>query len=79
MRDLLLKNKSLRDSANNNTLKDFRFAYFDAVQAALINGYEQNKDFFTLLLDNDEIKRELMQIFLEDVYQKLRENKNNQN
>ena len=74
MRDILLKNGHLRDSARNNSLKDFRFAYFDAVQDALIAGYEQNQDFFTLLLDNDEKKRELMQVFLEDVYVKLRDN-----
>lgn len=73
MRDLLLKNGHLRDSARNNSLKDFRFAYFDAVQEALIEGYEQNQDFFALLLDNDEKKRELMQVFLEDVYKNLRE------
>ena len=72
MRDILLKNGHLRDSARNNSLKDFRFAYFDAVQDALIAGYEQNQDFFALLLDNDEKKRELMQVFLEDVYRNLR-------
>ena len=53
MRDILLKNGHLRDSAWNNSLKDFRFAYFDAVQDALIAGYEQNQDVFALLLDND--------------------------
>ncbi len=72
MRDLLLKNGHLRDSARNNTLKDFRFAYFDAVQDALLDGYEQNQEFFALLLDNDERKRELMQVFLEDVYKHFR-------
>ena len=73
MRDLLLKNGHLRDSARNNSLKDFKFAYFDAVQDALLEGYEQNQDFFALLLDNDEKKRELMHVFLEDIYKRLRE------
>lgn len=73
MRDLLLKNGHLRDSARNNSLKDFRFAYFDAVQDALLEGFEQNQEFYTLLLDNDEKKRELMQVFLEDIYKRLRE------
>lgn len=73
MRDLLMKNGHLRDSARNNSLKDFRFAYYDAVQDALIAGYEQNQDFFALLLENDEKKHELMQVFLEDVYKNLRE------
>lgn len=73
IRDLMLKSGQLRDSAKNNTLKDFKFAYFDAVQNALLEGYEQNQDFFTLLLDNDEKKRELMQVFLEDIYKNLRD------
>jgi len=73
MRDLLLKNGHLKDSARNNSLKDFRFAYFDAVQDALLEGFEQNQEFFTLLLDNDDRKRELMQVFLEDVYRNLRD------
>ena len=72
MRDLLMKNGHLRDSARNNTLRDFRFAYFDAVQDALLEGFEQNQEFYTLLLDNDEKKRELMQVFLKDVYRNLR-------
>lgn len=73
MHDLMLKNGHLRDSAKNNSFKDFKFAYFDAVQDALLDGYEQNKDFFTLLLDNEEKKRELMQVFLEKTYNNLKE------
>ena len=49
-----------------------RFAYFDAVQDALIAGYEQNQEFYAILLYNDEKKRELMQAFLEDLYKHLR-------
>ncbi|MBR5310543.1 MAG: type I restriction endonuclease subunit R [Oscillospiraceae bacterium] len=73
MRDILLKNGHLKDSAKNNSLKDFKFAYFDAVQDALLEGYEQNQDFFALLLDNEDKKKELMHVFLEDVYKNLRE------
>ena len=73
IRDIMLKNGHLRDSAQSNPLKDFKFPYFDAVQAALIEGYEHNQEFYSLLLDNDEQKREIMQVFLEDIYKKLRE------
>ena len=72
IRDLLLKNGHLKDSARNNSLKDFKFAYFDAVKDALIDGFEQNQEFYTLLLENDEKKRELMHVFLEEVYKTLR-------
>ncbi len=49
LRDLLLKNSRLKDSANSNTISDFRFTYYDTVQD------------------------ELMEVFLEDVYNNLRE------
>lgn len=59
-------------SAKSNSLKDFKFSYNDSIQEVLIAGYEQNTDFFTLLLNNDDYKNRLMHVFLEDVYKKLR-------
>ena len=40
---------------------------------ALIEGLEQNKDFFTLLLNNDEIKRSVLGIFASEIYTSLRD------
>ena len=71
VRDLLLKNNRLKESANNNTIDDFSFAYYDAVQDALLEGYEQNRDLFSVLLNNDRMNRELMGVFLEDIYNNL--------
>ena len=71
VRDLLLKNNRLKESANSNTINDFSFAYYDAVQDALIEGYEQNMDLFSVLLKNDRMNKELMGVFLEDVYNNL--------
>ena len=73
IRDLLLKNKRLKDSANSNTISDFRFAYYDAVQDALMEGYEQNMDLFSVLLKDDKMNKNLMGVFLEDVYNNLSE------
>lgn len=36
---------------------------------------EQNQDFFSLLLDNDEIKRQVLGIFAADVYNELKGNR----
>lgn len=71
VRDLLLKDTRLKDSANNNNIKDFRFAYFDAVQDALMEGYEQNMDLFSVLLKDDRMNKALMGVFIEDVYNNL--------
>ena len=53
----MMKSEKLKTSAKNNTEKDFEFAYFDNIDDALIEGLEQNQDFFSLLLGNDEMKK----------------------
>ena len=73
IRDIMKKSEALKTSAKNNTEADFEFAYFDHVDDALIDGLEQNQDFFTLLLQNDEIKRQVLGLFVGDTYQSLRE------
>lgn len=72
IKDLLMKSDELKASAKNNTEKDFEFAYFDNIDEALIEGLSQNQDFFTLLLQNDEIKKEVLGIFAEEIYKSLR-------
>ena len=73
IRDILMKSDKLRTSAKNNTQKDFEFSYFDDIDDALSEGLSQNQDFFSLLLSNDEIKREVMGIFSDEIYRSLRE------
>ena len=73
IRDILLKSDKLKTSAKNNTVKDFEFAYFDDIDDALIEGLNQNQDFFSLLLQNEEIKREVLGIYTDDVYKTLKE------
>ncbi len=73
IRDIMKKSEALKTSAKNNTEQDFEFAFFDHVDDALIDGLEQNQDFFTLLLQNDEIKKEVLGLFVADTYQSLRE------
>ncbi len=53
-------------------IKDFEFAYFDNIDNALIEGLEQNQDFFSLLLNNNEIKKQVLGIFSEEIYNCLR-------
>lgn len=72
IRDIMMKSDKLKTSAKNNTEKDFEFAYYDNIDDALIEGLEQNQDFFTLLLGNDEIKRRVLGIFSEDIYNSLK-------
>ena len=73
IKDIMMKSEELKASAKNNTEKDFEFAYFDNIDDALVEGLMQNQDFFSLLLDNAEIKREVLGIFAEEIYRGLRE------
>ena len=73
IRDILLKSEKLRTSARNNTQQDFEFSYFDDIDDALIEGLAQNQDFCSLLLSNDELKRQVLGIFSEEIYKSLRE------
>lgn len=73
IKDIMMKSAELKASAKNNTEKDFEFAYFDNIDDALIEGLTQNQDFFTLLLQNDEIKKEVLGIFADEIYKSLRE------
>lgn len=72
IRDLLLKSEKLKTSAKNNTVKDFEFSYFDDIDDALIEGLSQNQDFFSLLLSSNEIKRQVLGIFTDEIYKSLR-------
>ena len=74
---MLLKNAALKErlekSAKNNTLNEFKFTYDDCVQDALVEGYDQNADFYTLLLNNEEIRAKFANVFMTEIYRILRE------
>lgn len=72
IKDIMMKSAELKASARNNTEQDFAFAYFDNIDDALIEGLNQNQDFFTLLLQNEEMKREVLGIFAGEIYRSLR-------
>ena len=73
IKDLLMKSDKLRTSAKNNSIQDFEFSYFDDVDDALIEGLSQNQDFFSLLLNNEEIKKQVLGIFTSEIYKGLRD------
>jgi type I restriction enzyme R subunit len=72
IRDLLLADERLRASAKSNSLADFSFTYGDSVSDALVDSYDQNVDFYTLLLGDPELRDKITRIFMDDVYKKLR-------
>ena len=72
IRDLMKKNEELRKSARNNSEKDFEFSYFDHIDDALIDAMAEDKEFSSFLLKNDDIKKQLLGIFAQEIYKSLR-------
>ncbi len=73
IKDIMTKSGKLKVFAQNNTEKDFEFAYYDSVDEALIEGLEQNQDFFGMLLAHEDIKKRVLGIFTDEIYQELRD------
>ena len=72
IRDILLKDARLRASAKNNPFSDFKFTYKDSVSDALVAGYDENVDFYTLLLGNEELRDKITEVYMKEVYESLR-------
>lgn len=75
IRDLMMKSNDLRSSAQNNSEHDFELSYFDRIDDMLIEGLEHNKEFFTLLLDDDDLKKKVLGTFASEIYNSLRKEK----
>lgn len=75
IKDIMMKSDTLKTSAKNNTLDNFQMAYYSNIDEALIEGLGQNQDFFSLLLNNDKIKKDVLGIFVEEIYNSLKKDK----
>ena len=72
VKDMMKKNYDLKVSAKNNDINDFSFAYYDHIDNALIDGMNENHDFFSILLNDNDLKKQVMDIFKEEIYKSLR-------
>lgn len=76
IRDILLNDKNLKDrltkSAKSNTIDNFKFTYNDCIEDALVQGFAQNEDFYTLLLNNEEVRTKICDVFMKEIYKILR-------
>lgn len=72
IRDLLAKSPKLKKTAMNNTENNFALAYSSSVDDALLDGLSQNEDFYSMLLNNPDLKKEVLGMFSHEIYQELR-------
>lgn len=73
IRELMKKNEKLKQSARVNSREDFVFSFEDEIDNALTEGYSQNQDFFGVLLSNEQFKKRIAKMFIDDVYNSLKE------
>ena len=73
IKDIMMKSEELKASALVNDQNNFEFTYFDNIDDALVEGLSQNQDFFTLLLNNEDIKKEVLGVFAGEIYRSLRD------
>ena len=76
IKEILLKSDKLQQSALVNTQNQFKFSFYDEIDDALVKGLEQNQDFFSLLLSNPEMKKQVLGIFVNEVYKTLKNRDN---
>ena len=75
IKDLMMESKDLKNKATANKFKDFELAYYSNIDDILIEWLSQNQDFFSLLLNNDDIKVKVLWIFAKEIYYKLNDKK----
>ena len=71
--DMMRDNQKLQSSAKSNTEKDFSFAFFDAIEDAMMDEYDTNREFSKMILENEDMKKQTFGIFEKEMYEYLRQ------
>lgn len=72
VRDMLLNSQTLQAAAKANSLKNFAIPFMKEGEDALAESYEQNRDFFEILLKNKDAAREVLEVIMVNAYNLLR-------
>lgn len=64
------QDEALKGSMAANTESDFQFAYLDKADDALVEGLNTNEKLFTLLLNDEALKRRTFGILANDMYRR---------
>ena len=71
--NLLMESEELKVAARNNTEPDFEFKFWEVLSDLLIDNLDEDEEFFSLLLNNDEMRKEVFGIYVNDIYVILRD------
>jgi len=74
VKEILVKDKELQRSAKVNNQSDFKLEFNRKLDDALIEGMDRNQNFNNTLLSNDEIKHSIFDLFIDEIYKRLKGN-----
>ena len=69
--NILKADERVKQSAKVNSKADFRNTVDDRSEDALVRGYDQNEEWYGFLLSNEEARRQLMGVLVDDMYHAL--------
>lgn len=72
VKEILEKDNELKESALHNSREDFTAAYYEHLDNALVQGSGDSEQFFDTLLNNEDFKKQIMGIFIDEMYHKFR-------
>lgn len=64
--------EKLKNSVENNEYDKFMLTYDDCVVEVLKKGYDRNTKFYGFLLNNEEVRTRITNVFVRDVYSSLK-------
>lgn len=67
-----LQRNRLRKKAQNNSMDNFKYPFYDAFINIVLDRMAQNETFFNKALDDDKFQQELKELMLPVIYERLR-------
>ena len=67
----LEKNEKVRQSAKVTPKRHFANTIDDETEQALVDNYSQNEDWYSFLLDKPEVRKDLVHLLVDDLYNGL--------
>lgn len=74
LRGTLRDNERIKRSAKANSKNDFVNTVDDQTEDALVENYDKHQEFYNFLLDHQEVRKDLVHLLVDDLYNGLRNN-----
>ena len=76
LRSSLSGNEHIKQSAKVNSKQDFTNTVDDQTEDALVENFDKSEEFYNFLLRHQEVRKDLVHLLVDDLYNGLRRNEN---